>query len=143
MMPTAHIIDGIKTYFDSCPLIDHGKINLNYIGAGTHEFSIIESPDNPVIRKYLDGTTIRLKSFAFMSVRSFGADVIANIDSSTFFEDLISWIEEQNRNRIFPDLPEKHTAKSIEVTATGFVFMAGASTAQMQIQVQLTYYKGV
>ena len=83
-------------------------------------YSIEETPCNPIIKKYIDGSSIRQFEFIFASRESYGPDVLNNISNSGFYEDFANWIEEENIKGNLPDLNDKECRYQIQMRITYF-----------------------
>lgn len=139
------IIDALRNYIRNCPHLDTFnnaiKVNVNYLEGNPDTYSIEEVPINPIVRKYVNGDSIRQYAFIFTSREPYGIDVLQNIDNSGFYEKFADWIENNNDKGIFPLLDNGLESLSIEVTSTGYAFAVTEDTAQFQIQLRLKYLK--
>lgn len=137
------IIDGVAEFIKSCPLLKNGRsggmINVNYLGETPAKYSIDVMTVNPVIRKYPDGGTQRQFLFVLASREAYDSETLANMDVARFYEEFGGWIEQQDHNRTFPELPSGCTPQSIQVTTTGYLFAVDGKTARFQIQCKLIY----
>lgn len=139
------IIKALRDYIRTCPHLDTFnnaiKVNVNYLEADTDAYSIEEVPINPIVKKYVNGDSVRQYAFIFTSREPYGVDVLTNIDNSGFYEKFADWIENQNDNEIFPLLDNGLETLEIKVTSTGYAFAVTEDTAQFQIQLRLKYFK--
>lgn len=136
------IIQNIRDFIAQCPLLSDGKLNVDFLGVEPLEYTIESIPSEKVVKKYVDGSSIRQYEFVFASRESFGTDTRQNIENSSFYENFADWIEDCNDNEIFPDLDSLYrTPQSIEVTTSGYVFELDTDNARYQIQLRLTYYQ--
>ncbi|WP_195430895.1 chloramphenicol resistance protein [Clostridium sp. D46t1_190503_E9] len=139
------IIDALRNYIRNCPHLDTFnnaiKVNVNYLEGNPDTYSIEEVPINPIVRKYVNGDSIRQYAFIFTSREPYGIDVLQNIDNSGFYEKFADWIENNNDKEIFPLLDNGLEPLSIEVTSTGYAFAVTEDTAQYQINLRLKYFK--
>lgn len=139
------IIKALRNYIRTCPHLDTFnnaiKVNVNYLEADTDTYSIEEVPINPIVKKYVNGDSIRQYAFIFTSREPYGADVFQNIDNSGFYEKFADWVETQDDNEILPLLDNGLEPLSVEVTSTGYAFAVTDDTAQFQIQLRLKYLK--
>lgn len=139
------IIEALRDYIRNCPNLETFnnaiKVNVNYLGADTDTYSIEEVPVEPIVKKYVNGDSVRQYAFIFTSRQPYGVDVLTNIDNSGFYEKFADWIENQNDNEIFPLLDNGLEPLKIEVTSTGYAFAVTEDTAQFQIQLRLKYLK--
>lgn len=139
------IIDSIRNYMRNLECLDTFnnaiRVNVNYLEENTDTYSIEEVPINPIVKKYINGDSIRQYAFIFTSREPYGTDVLTNIDNSGFYEKLADEIERNNENGIFPLLDDGLESLMIEVTSTGYAFAVTEDTAQFQIQLKLKYFK--
>lgn len=139
------IISSLRDYIRACPHLDTFnnaiRVNVNYLEPDTDTYSIEEVPVEPIVKKYVNGDSIRQYAFIFTSREPYGVDVLQNIDNSGFYEKFADWIENQNDNEIFPLLDNELEALEIKVTSTGYAFAVTEDTAQFQIQLRLKYFK--
>lgn len=136
------IIDSLRTYIRQCPYLDTFnnaiRVNVNYLEPSPDTYSIEEIPAEPILKKYVNGDSIRQYAFIFTSREPYGADVLQNIDNSGFYERFAEWIE---NNDTLPVLDNGLEALEIKVTSTGYAFAVTEDTAQFQIQLKLKYFK--
>ena len=139
------IINALRNYIRTCPHLDTFnnaiRINVNYLEPNTDTYSIEEVPIEPILKRYINGDSIRQYAFIFTSREPYGIDVLQNIDNSGFYEKFADWIETQNNNEIFPLLDNGLEPLEIKVTSTGYAFAVTEDTAQFQIQLRLKYFK--
>lgn len=139
------IIESIRDYMRNLECLDTFnnaiRVNINYLEENTDTYSIEEVPVEPVVKKYINGDSIRQYAFIFTSREPYGADVLTNIDNSGFYEKLADEIEKNNNNEIFPLLDDGMEALEIKVTSTGYAFAVTEDTAQYQINLRLKYFK--
>ncbi|MBO0555290.1 chloramphenicol resistance protein [Clostridium botulinum] len=139
------IINNLRNYIRKCPYLDTFnnaiKVNVNYLEPNADTYSIEEIPIDPVVKKYVNGDSVRQYAFVFTSREPYGADVLTNIDNSGFYEKFAEWIEENNNNNVLPVLENDLEPLEIKVTSTGYAFSVTEDTAQFQIQLKLKYFK--
>lgn len=135
-----NIIESIREYISDLDCMATFKINVNYLDGENDSFSIEEVPCNPIIKKYLDGSTLRQYQFVFCGREPYGAEILQNIENSTFYEDFANEIEEKNNNDVLPTL-EGMEATSLEITSNAYTVSVTEDTAMYQINLNLKYYK--
>lgn len=139
------IIDSLRDYMRNLKCLDTFnnaiRVNVNYLEPNADTYSIEDVPVEPILKKYINGDSIRQYAFIFTSREPYGVDVLTNIDNSGFYEKLAVEIESNNNNEILPILDENLEALTIEVTSTGYAFAVTEDTAQFQIQLRLKYLK--
>lgn len=137
------IIEAVKEYLEACPeLGELAKVNVDFLGKEDGSYSIEETPANPVLRNFVDGSRECQFLFIFASRSFYSTDTNReNIDNLHLFEKLSEWIDNNNRNDVFPDLGESREPLSVEITTAGYLFSVndGQRCARYQIQCRLTY----
>ena len=115
------IIDAVRSYIMKCPhLVEfHKGVNINYLSDKVTSYMIEEVPANPIVRRYVNGDTIRQALFIFASREAYGSDVLQQLDNSGFYENLFTWFERQTRQGILPILEPNQQALKIEATTCG------------------------
>ena len=82
------MIEKIRQYLIDNRIIDDDcRINVDFLGENPTEFAIIPIAVDPILERYVDGTSLRQYQFQLISCNDYGADVMQNIDNSTFYED--------------------------------------------------------
>lgn len=138
------IIESIREYMSQCPLLENGNINVDFLGSDKIEYTIETVPCEPVIKHYVDGSSIRQYEFVIASREFYGADIVQNIANSVFYENLAQWIENNSRNKILPVMEnEKQCADKIEILTHGGLISEDSKTAVYQIQLRLIYFQEV
>lgn len=137
------IIHSLWDYFLTCPLMGDKKINIDFLPEKSLEYSIDTTPATEIVKRYVDGSSVRQYLFVIRSVQDYGSDVLQNIANSGFFESLSNWLEEQTRNKNFPILPSGKEPQKIEAQSTGYLFVSGPDTGKYQIQCRLQYFQEV
>ena len=136
------IIDGLRDYIRKCPCLEKFnnavRVNVNYLAADTTTYTIEEVPTEPILKKYLDGSSKRQYNFIFASRESYGSDVLQNINNSGFYEEFVNWIES---NEELPILGDNLEALKVEVLTSAYVIAVTEDTARFQIQLSLKYIK--
>lgn len=133
------IIQALRDYFLTCPLMDGSRINIDYLPDRGMEYSIDTTPATEIVKRYVNGDTQRQYLFVIRSVSDYGSDVLQNLASSGFYEQLSEWLEHNSDNEIFPDLPEGKTPLKIEAQTTGYLFTTSPKAGKYQIQCRLVY----
>ena len=137
------IIEGITNFFLKCPLLKDGAFRVDALGDSAVEYTIETGIFTPVVTTYVNGDTERIYQFNFGSREFYSMDRIQNIENSAFYEKFSNWVEEQNWNENFPEMPEKCYPRALTVLSPGYLFDGSMKNARYQIQLQLEYYKEV
>ena len=92
------IIQSLRDYFLTCPLMGDSAINVDYLPEGPEvEYSIDTTPATEIVKQYIDGSSVRQYLFVIRSVNDYGPDVLQNLANSGFYENLAAWLEAQTR----------------------------------------------
>ncbi len=134
------IIDSIRTFLKSCPLLKGNAINVNYLGDTPVKYSIDIIPCLPVIKKYIDGGTLRQYQFSLSSREAYDENALENMKVAQFFEEFEEYIEQQNEVGNLPKLSdEKLTPIELEIMSTGFLSSQDGKTARFEVDCRLIY----
>lgn len=142
-MSAPSIIQGIADYLLTCPLLKDGVFRCDALGTGAVEYAVETGIFTPVLRRFVNGDSERQYQFNFTSREFYSMDRLQNIENIEFYENFAAWIEENNRNGIFPDMPSGCHPQEINILSPGYLFDASMQNARYQIQLQLVYYKEV
>lgn len=132
------IIESIKNYFEACPHLADGVININYLGDRAVCYSIDNVEAEPVIKRYCDGGI--LKQFVFkLALRDvYDENVLRNMKIAQFFEQIEAWIASQNQKGILPQF-EGGVPLKLEVTKSGGLNDANIQSGRWQMEIRLVY----
>ena len=133
------VIEAIRDYISNCPALETFNVNINYLEDDFDSYSIEETPCDPIVKKYIDGSLKKQCQFVFTSKEPYSADVIGNIDNSNFYEEFSNWIETNNKEGIFPLLEEGLEPTQIKVISSPYVITTDEDKAIYQIQLNLIY----
>lgn len=137
------VIESIRDFIQKCPLLDEFSkaVNVNYMDENAVNYMIEPTPVNPIVKRYMGGSSVRQFAFVFASRAYYGPDVIENITNSGFFEHFVDWLEKMTLEGNLPEMEEGKTPRKIFAETTGYVFNADETMAQYQIQCKLVYYQ--
>lgn len=135
------IIDALEKYFIGCELLKDGALRVDYLGEKPVEYTIEVLPCDPVVKRYLGGSTVRQYLFAFGSREFYSQERLQNIQNSAFYELLADWVETRSMSGILPELPDGMEAQQLEVVSSGYLFNGSMTNARYQIQLRLLYFK--
>lgn len=135
------IIDALEKYFIGCELLKDGALRVDYLGEKPVEYTIDVLPCDPVVKRYLGGSTVRQYLFAFGSREFYSQERLQNIQNSAFYELLADWVETRSMSGILPELPDGMEAQQLEVVSSGYLFDGSMTNARYQIQLRLLYFK--
>lgn len=133
------IIDKVRDYIAKCPhLREYADLNVNYLADKVNTYSVNENSGyNPVVEIYLLDRDMQFL-FTFDSKLYWNEDIQNNIDNSKFFANFKRWLEENNKNKIFPNVAGIY---EIGVTTDGYILTTNANEAIYRIQCYLKYYE--
>ena len=141
MAKTDSIIDALEKYFIGCELLKDGALRVDYLGEKPVEYTIEVLPCDPVVKRYLGGSTVRQYLFAFGSREFYSQERLQNIQNSAFYERLADWVETKSMSGVLPELPDGMEAQQLEVVSSGYLFDGSMTNARYQIQLRLLYFK--
>ena len=129
----------IKEFIETCPLLDGGKLNVDYLDDEVYSYSIDKTPTQPRQEKFVDGMGGKFQiAFDFTIQLPLSPDVIDNLTNSNFGEQYTDWIREQNTLR---NLPLINGAFSIECISSPYVLQKTDTQVIYIIQHLFTYYE--
>ena len=136
------LMESVRIFIKECPHIDTFStvLGVDYLAKENKSYSIEEIPCNPVVKKYIDGSSVRQYLFIFSSREAYGQDVLTNLDNLGFYELFSAWVEEQSNLENLPTLDNGEALK-IEVLTNGYAFDTDIDNARYQIQCKLTYFR--
>ena len=133
------MIEKIRKYLIENGIVDEEcRVNVDFLGENPTEFAIIPIAINPILKKYIDGSSLRQYQFQLISCNYYGADVMQNMANSKFYEELYDKIESNNDDGILPDIKG---IESIECLNNGAILDVTTNTARYSIQMKITYEK--
>lgn len=138
------IIESIRDYIMACPhLGELAKVNVDFLPEDPATYSIEQTPSEPVVKKYLDGTTDRQITFVFACRMFYSDELINNINNSGFFEKFQDWLFNNSEEGILPELDDGLIPDRIEAISSGYLYdiSGDLSNARYQIQCRLLYEK--
>lgn len=133
------MIEKIRKYLIENKIVDEEcRVNVDFLGENPTEFAIIPIAVNPILKKYIDGSSLRQYQFQLISCSYYGADVLQNMANSKFYEELYDKIETFNDEGVLPDIKG---IESIECLNNGAILDVTTNTARYSIQMKITYEK--
>lgn len=131
-------IELIQEFIETCPYLNEGKIDVDYLKEDINSYSIIKSSAPPIVTKYRGGGSIRQIAFDFVVQAPISSRNIDNLANSKFGEDFMEWIEEQDDNRNLPKIPN---IQHIKCTSPSYILQRTNTQATYIIQMNCTYYQ--
>ena len=130
------IIEGLEKYFLQCDMLKDGCLRVDFMGEKPIEYTIEVLPCDPVIKRYINGDTVRQYLFAFGSREHYSQERLQNIQNSAFYERFSDWVENQNKSGNLPELLDGMEAQGIYVVSSGYLFGESKRSARYQIQLR-------
>lgn len=138
------VIQHMAAYLQRFPRLAEERIDLDCLATEEGSFCLYSEPTETVIRRYLDGSSVRRKLFTFAGRRFYGTDLAVQAENAAIFEDLENWLLRQEQFSILPDLGDNRRARELTVFSSGApVYVDEDGTAQYQMQLQLIYLQEV
>jgi len=135
-------LDRMRLFFlEDSPFFEEIGMAINFLGETPGSFSINSVPVNPIVKKYVDGGSLRQYMFT-ITYRDFYdcEDFTANVTIASF-EFLTEWIDEANKKNILPKLDNGFVPVSLEVVSTAQQKNHKAARAVYEIKCRLLYEK--
>ena len=136
------IIESIRDHIKTCPLLENGQVNVDYVGTEM-SYSIDPLPCDPVIGGYVDGESKKQFQFSLTSKEYYDEDVRVAIDNSGFCQEFEDWLEVQNMLDNLPDLPGNRTSIKYETLNKGYLYDIDGNKAKYRIECRLIYTQEV
>ena len=114
------------------------QINIDMLENKLENYSLNKMPAQTVVEQWITGDEICVDKFTFRTRKAYSQDVIINLENIGFFEEFENIIEENNKNKIFPDI---EGIEKIECLSCGTLRIADTNTAIFDIQIQITYIR--
>lgn len=141
------VINSLHTWLLTCPLFAEKRLDVDCLQSESDSYSLDAVPCERIVKRYLDGGTVRRQLFTVSSRADFGPDLTTQQENLQFFENLETWIETKIEVGLLPDLGAGRHARSLSVLSSGYPVDAdegqGGGTARYQIQLELIYLQEV
>lgn len=137
------IIESIRAFLLTCPLLEGGVMHVNYLEHEPVQFTIDEVPGDLIVKRYTDGSTVRQALFVVASAESYSRDDYENLKACGFYEQLADWLESNNNAGVLPVLSEGLTLLSMEAITNGYCVYTDIqqNVQRYQVQCRLLYLK--
>ena len=112
------------------------QINANMLDNDINNYSLDKIPTASTVSKWVNGVEIHRDVYSFRSRMAYSQDTINNLLNIGSFEKFESIIKSNNKKGI---LPEINGIQNIECLNCGTMNSADTSTAEFDIQIQITY----
>lgn len=136
-------VKALREFLKQCPYLPeyYKCINVNYLGSEADEFMIESIPGETVLKRYINGDSIRQYQFYFASREVYTKDVIENLENISFYENFAGWLEECTKEKVLPELEGKQYCLGIEAVTSGYAFDTQNGKAQYIIQCNMKYFQ--
>lgn len=124
----------IKKFIETCPYLENGEVNLDFIDSDPQSYSLDETPVDPVLNKFRDGGRRLQIQFDFSIQANFS--VLENIKNSKFCDNFTKWIYIQDRDG---NLPKIDNICWIKCLGRGTITQTTDTTAIYSIPMQVAY----
>lgn len=140
------IIDALFAYFDACPLISGGRLNIDYLPENTSqagvEYSIAASP----VRRADYSLPERRRPLPVPLCDQQCQRLWPGCGPESFEHpaSLTSWPNgcgKRTGSAVCPALPEGMSARSIRAVGAGYLYQPDLNAGKYQIQCELEYYR--
>lgn len=137
-MQAKTLIDYIRDYILTCDFLRKWKVNVDHLGVEM-SYSINPLPCDPIVKKYVDGGTVKQFQFAFTSKESYDSDARTCIENSGFYQKFEEWMEENDRRGKLPKIGSGKVPIGISVMQKGYLYDVDTDLGQYEIQCKLEY----
>lgn len=114
------------------------QINADMLSNDIDNYSLDKIPTASVVERWVMGIEIHRDVYSFRSRMSYSQDTIDNLSNIGFFEQFENAIKTNNEEGILPDIDN---IESIECLNCGTLNNTDGTTAEFDIQIQITYRK--
>lgn len=136
------IIDGVRAWLKTYEGLADGRLSVDFLPEEAKSYSVDTVPTTEIVKRYLDGSSIRQYLFCVSSREFYSDDIAQNVDNQAFYEGLSSWLESTSKRQQFPDIGTGRTVRTIEISSTAYPFIVDDhGTARYQLQLRLTYFQ--
>ena len=114
------------------------QINADMLNNDIDNYSLDKIPTASVVERWIMGVEIHRDVYSFRSRMAYSQDTIDNLSNIGFFEQFENAIKTNNEEGILPDIDN---IESIECLNCGTLNNTDGTTAEFNIQIQITYRK--
>ena len=114
------------------------QINADMLSNDIDNYSLDKIPTASVVERWIMGVEIHRDVYSFRSRMAYSQDTINNLSNIGFFEQFENAIKTNNDKGILPDIDN---IENIECLNCGTLNNTDGTTAEFDIQIQITYRK--
>lgn len=135
------VIEAVRIWLRTYPPLASGRLGVDYLPEDAKTYSVDSVPGKEIIRQYLDGSCVKQFDFVLASREFLGDAIKSNTENLAFYEAFARWVRDCNRRpKHLPALGDNRTARSVEVSTSGYPFQVSPDgMARYQIQLKLIY----
>lgn len=135
------ILNAIRVWLRTCPILEAARIDIDCLGSDAGQFSVDGEPSEAIVKRYLDGSSVRRLSFAIASRDLYGQEIEGQNENLAAFEMLSDWIEIQMARKNTPDIGPGKTVRSLNVVSSAYPALVDpeTGTARYQIGCEIIY----
>lgn len=131
------LIEAVREHLKTCPLLAEGRLNVDFLPPDEGSYSVEATPANPLIQRYIDGSSKRQFVFVLASTEFYGENIRQNLDNIGFYQSFTDWLEEAP----LPPIDDGKTAQKMEALTSGYAFLTDTDKARYQIECRLIYHQ--
>ena len=136
------IINGVRAWLKTYEGLADGRLSVDFLPEEAKSYSVDTVPTTEIVKRYLDGSSIRQFLFCVSSREFYSDNIAQNVDNQAFYEGLAAWLERKSKLWQFPNIGTGRTVRSIEISSTAYPFVVDEhGTARYQLQLKLTYFQ--
>lgn len=112
------------------------QINADMLSNEIDNYSLDKIPTASVVSRWISGVEIHRDVYSFRSRMAYSQDTIDNLSNIGFFEQFENAIKTNNEEGILPNI---NNIEKIECLNCGTLNNTDGTTAEFNIQIQITY----
>ena len=136
------LLSAIKAYIEICPFLSDIDLHIDRTESEPVNYSIQSAGLTKIKTDVLGNQTWQYN--VILQSREYTTDDLERLNASTFTEDFIFWVDDNNENDILPELADKF--KAIQITADNGICLYvddNGDRGIYQIQIHLLFEREV
>ncbi|MEG1619291.1 MAG: chloramphenicol resistance protein [Eubacterium sp.] len=136
-------LSSIRDFIETCPFLEdfNNGIGIDCLSENATSYVIENTPVDPIVERFVDGSSEKRFAFVFASKEFYGEEVILNLEAIEFYENFTEWLDECNANDVLPKLNNGKHALEVNATITPYLYDEEIDKARYQIQCELIYFE--